>query len=391
MYKGTYVFSQIMEFVDTYEFRKCVARYDGEHRMRKLSCIQQFRSMLFGQLAYRGSLRDIVTCLRAHKEKLYHLGFHGKVALNTLAVANRKRDWKIYRDMAMILISAVRPMHPVSKEIDELDLDAMIYLLDATVIDVCLSLFGWAKFDTEHAAVKLNMQLDLNGSIPAFFTITEGRVADVNFLDDIHFERGAYYVMDKGYLDFARWYTIHTAGAFFVTRGRHNMKARRLYSSHIDKTTGLLCDQIIVPTGKNSAPRYPDKMRRIKYRDHETGVLYVFITNDFNRNALTIATLYKYRWQVELFFRWIKQHLKIKSFWGTSANAVKTQICIVLCAYVLMALIKKQLKIKLDLYRMLQITSVSLLDKKPLKLLFSDEYIQFDDTENSDQLGFKGF
>ncbi len=391
MHQGTYVFSQIMEFVDDYEFRKCVERYGGEHRARKLSCAQQWRSMIFGQLSYRESLRDIVTCLGAHKEKLYHLGIHGKVARNTLAVANKKRNWKIYRDMAMFLIGKARPMKPQSKEMNELDLDATVYLLDSTVIDLCLSMFGWAKFDAEHSSVKLNMQLDLNGSIPAFFTITEGRVNDVNFLDDITFERGAYYVMDKGYLDFERWYKIHTAGAFFVTRGKHNMKARRLYSSPVDKKTGLLCDQIVVLTGKQSIPRYPDKMRRIKYRDKETGVLYVFITNDFNSSAMAVANLYKYRWQIELFFRWIKQHLKIKSFWGTSANAVKTQICIALCAYLLMAIVKKQLKIKLDLYRILQITSVSLLDKKPLKSLFSDEEARFDVKGDSNQLNFQGF
>ena len=391
MFKGAYVFSQIMEFVDDYEFRKCVDRYKGEHGMRRLSCTQQFRAMLFGQLSYRESLRDIVTCLGAHKEKLYHLGIHGKVALNTLAVANRKRDWRIYRDMAMILIGKTRPLGPCSKERDELDLDAAVYLLDSTVIDLCLSMFSWAKFDTKHASVKLNMLLDLNGSIPAFFTITEGKVNDVNFLDEITFERGAYYVMDKGYLDFARWYKIHQAGAYFVTRGRQNMKARRLHSSPVDKKTGLLCDQIILLTGKHSTPRYPDKMRRIKYRDHETGVLYVFVTNDFNSSALTVAALYKYRWQIELFFRWIKQHLKIKSFWGTSANAVKTQICIVICVYILMALVKKKLNIKLDLYRMLQITSVSLFDKKPLEALFSGERVQFDVKGGPNQLNFKGF
>ena len=345
MYKGTYVFSQIMEFVDDYEFKKCVEKYDGEYRTRKFSCTQQFRSMIFGQLSYRESLRDVVTCLGAHKEKLYHLGIHGKVARNTLAIANKNRDWRIYRDMAMILINKARPMKPESREMIELDLDATVYLLDSTVIDLCLSVFSWAKFDTKHSAVKLNMQLDLNGAIPAFFTITEGKVNDVNFLDDITFERGSYYVMDKGYLSYERWYKIHKAGAFFVTRGRCNMKVRRLYSSPVDKKTGLLCDQIVVLVGKRSAPRYPDKIRRIQYRDLETNIVYVFITNDFNSDPLVIATLYKYRWQIELFFKWIKQHLKIKTFWGTSANAVKTQICIAICAYLLMAMVKKQLKI----------------------------------------------
>jgi IS4 transposase len=293
--------------------------------------------------------------------------------------------------MAMILIQQARPMDPQSKEMVELDLDAVVYILDSTVIDLCLGVFGWARFDAEHASVKLNMQLDLNGSIPAFFTITEGTVNDVNFLDAIAFERGAYYVMDKGYLDYARWYTIHKAGAFFVTRARCNMKVRRVYSGRVHKETGLLYDQVVVLSEKKSVHRYPDKMRRIKYRDAETDVVYIFLTNDFNSDALVIATLYKYRWQVELFFKWIKQHLKIKSFWGTSANAVKTQICIALCAYLLMAIIKKRLRIELDLYRMLQITSVSLLDKKPLAELFSNESIHPDVKGDQKSLDLRWF
>ena len=385
---GKYVFSQILDFVDEYQFKQCVDRYHGEYRVRKLSCAQQFRSMLFGQLSYRESLRDIVTCLGAHKEKLYHLGFHGKVARNTLATANKKRDWRIYRDLTMILINKVRPMEPKSKEIVDLDLDATVYLLDSTVIDLCLSMFGWAQFDAKHSSVKLNMQLDLNGSIPAFFTIVEGKVNDVNFLDEITLESGAYYCMDKGYLDYRRWYTINQAGSFFVTRARYNMKVRRLYSSRVDKKTGLLCDQIVVLAGSKSFLRYPDKMRRIKYRDKETEIVYVFITNDFHSDALMIANLYKYRWQIELFFKWIKQHLKIKAFWGTSANAVKTQICIAICSYLLIALVKKQHGIKLDLYRILQITSVSLLDKKPLKLLFSESEAHFDVKGNQNQFDF---
>ena len=300
MNRGVYVFSQIMEFVDDYEFRKCVERYNGEYRIRKLSCRQQFTAMIFGQLAYRESLRDIITCLGAHEEKLYHLGFRQKIARNTLASANQKRDWRIYRDLAMVLIARARPMDPKSKEIIELDLDATVYLLDSTVIDLCLSLFGWARFDAQHSSIKLNMQLDLNGSIPAFFTITEGRVNDVNFLDEITFERGAYYVMDKGYLDYERWHKIHQAGAFFVTRARHNMSVRRLYSNVVRKETGILCDQIVVLSGKKTMWRYPDKMRRIKYRDAETNIAYVFVTNDFNSDALVIAVLYKYRWQVDL-------------------------------------------------------------------------------------------
>jgi hypothetical protein len=378
MNNGKYVFAQILEFVDEYEFRKCVGGYSSKHIPKILSSASQFRAMLFGQLSYRESFRDIVTCLGAHKEKLYHLGFRSGVKRSTLADANKNRDWRIFRDLALLLIGRVRPMEPKSKEMKELDLEATVYLLDSTIIDLCLSVFGWAKYDKRYSAVKLNMQLDLNGAIPAFFTITKGIVNDVNFLDDIDYEPGAYYVMDKGYLSYLRWYTINQAGSYLVTRARTNMKARRLYSGKVDKDTGLLCDQVIVLTGKKSKFDYPSKIRRIKYRDKETNIVYIFLTNDFNCTALTIAVLYKHRWQVELFFRWIKQHLKIKSFWGTSENAVKTQICIALCAYLLMAIIKKKLKIELDLYRILQITSMSILDKKPLLALFSDLPLQLD-------------
>jgi hypothetical protein len=343
-----------------------------------MSSSQQFRAMLFGQLAYRESLRDVVTCLGAHKEKIYHLGFRYEVKRSTLADANNTRDWRIYRDLAMLLIKKIRPMAPKSKEMKDLDLDATVYLLDSTVIDLCLNVFKWAKFDRRHSAIKLNMQLDLNGAIPAFFTITDGKVNDVNFLEDITYEAGAYYVMDKGYLGYERWYKINQASAYFVTRARSNMKFKRLYSNTVDKSLGVLCDQIIILGDKKSYGKYPDKMRRIKYRDEETKIVYTFLTNDFNVTALTIAILYKNRWQVELFFRWIKQHLKIKTFWGTSENAVKTQICIALCSYLLMALIKKKLNIELNLYTILQITSVSLFDKKPLKSLFSEVEVQFD-------------
>lgn len=391
MYQDKYVFAQLLDFVDPYQFNTCVSRYAGEYRVRQLPCTQQFRAMLFGQFAYRESLRDVVTCLGAHREKLYHLGFTKHIARNTLAAANQKRDWRIYRDLAMLLINKARPMEPVSYELSALDLDATVYLLDSTIIELCLSVFGWARFDATHSSIKLNMQLDLNGSIPAFFTIVDGTVNDVKFLDDITYEAGAYYCMDKGYLDYARWYAIEKAGAFFVTRARENMKARRLYSRKIDKTTGLLCDQVVVLVDKKSSRRYPGKIRRIKYRDFETAIVYTFVTNDFVSNAILIARIYKYRWQIELFFRWTKQHLKIKTFWGTSANAVKTQLCIAICSYLLLAIVKKQLGIELDLYRMLQITSVSLFDKKPLTELFSGGTRHFDVKGDPNQLEFKGF
>ncbi len=391
MHLDKYVFSQLLEFVDPYQFKKCVDRYGGAYRMRRLPCSQQFRAMVFGQLAYRESLRDTVTCLAAHEEKLYHMGFTQKVARNTLAVANEKRDWRIYRDLAMVLIEQVRPMEPLSKEIVSLNLAGTVYLLDSTVIELCLSTFGWAQFDAQYASIKLNMQLDLNGSVPAFFTIVSGRANDVNFLDELTYEKGAYYCMDKGYLDYRRWHTIHTAGAYFVTRARDNMQVRRLYSHAIDKTTGLLCDQVVVLKDRKSVLRYPGKLRRIKYRDVETSVVYVFVTNDFTSDARTIARVYKYRWQIELFFRWTKQHLKIKNFWGTSANAVKTQLCIAICSYLLLAIVKKRLCLELDLYRMLQITSVSLLDKKRLPELYSVGVPQFDVKSGPEQLLFEGF
>lgn len=376
MNHGTYVFSQIMDFIDDYQFKKCIERYNGDQRITKLSCKQQFRAMIFGQLSYRESLRDIVTCLDAHSEKLYRLGFLSEVRRSTLSDANRDRDWRIYRDLTLLLINDAKSMTSKLVEDYALDLECSVYLIDSTVIDLCLNLFRWAKYDDQHASVKVNMQLDLQGSIPAFFTITEGKVNDVNFLDDIVYEPGAYYVMDKGYLDYARWYKITQAKAFFVTRARYNMKYRRVYSTSVDKSTGVHCDQIIMLSEKKSILRYPAKMRKIKYRDSETGIVYTFLTNDCNSSALTIAALYKHRWQIELFFKWVKQHLKIISFWGTNSNAVKTQICIALCSYLLMAIIKKKLNLGLDLYRILQITSISLFDKKPLKELFSKSKIQ---------------
>jgi len=391
MYSGKYVFSQILEFIDERQFKQCVDTHAGEYRTRTMSSTQQFRAMLFGQLSYRESLRDIVTCLGAHKEKTYHFGFSSEVKRSTLADVNNSRNWLIYRDLARLLIKKVRPMEPISKEMKELDLNSTVYLLDSTVIDLCLNIFSWAKFDQRHSAIKLNMQLDLNGSIPAFFTITKGTVNDVNFLDDITYEARAYYVMDKGYLSYERWYQIHQAGAYFVTRARDNMKFTRLYSGIVTKSVGVLCDQVIMLRDRKSKAKYPGKMRRIKYRDANTNKVYIFLTNDFNSPALTIAILYKNRWQVELFFRWIKQHLKIKSFWGTSPNAVKTQICIALCAYLLMALIKKKLNVTLDLYQILQITSVSLFDKKPLQSLFFEGELQFDVKGGQESLGLQWF
>jgi hypothetical protein len=375
MNHGSYVLSQVMEFVPYYQFQKCVERHKGHYWVKRFSCRDQFLAMVFGQLSCRESLRDVVVCLRAQHAKLYHLGFSGQVAKTTLARANEKRDWRIYRDFAQVLIQEARLLYIDDPEFT-LDLEGTCYALDSTSIDLCLSVFSWAPYVATKGAVKVHTQMDLRGSIPTFFHITSGKVNDVNFLDLIEYERGAHYVMDRGYVDYARLHTIHQAGAFFVTRAKHNTAWKRLYSQPVDRTSGLRCDQIIQLTGTGTKQKYPDKLRRIKYYDAETDQYYVFLTNDFNVNAQTIADLYKYRWHIELFFKWIKQHLKIKTFWGHSENAVKTQICSAICTYLIVAILKKKLGIKRNLYELLQILSVSLFDKTPLVELFSDERLQ---------------
>ena len=357
-----------MEFIPYHEFNKCVGKYNGHYRLRSLTCREQFLAMAFGQLAYRESLRDVVVCLRSHKTKLYHLGFSSIIAKTTLARANEKRDWRIYRDFAQILIEQARKLYINDKEFD-IDLDGACYAIDSSTIELCFNIFKWARLKKVRAAARLHLQLDLNGNIPTFFNITTGKVHDINFLDDIDIESGAYYVVDRGYIDFERLNRIHRAGAFFVTRAKSNFAFKRLYSAKVDKSTGLRCDQTIRLTGRLSAKNYPDKLRRIKYFDKETKKYFVFLTNDFKIEAITAAKLYKKRWQIELFFRWIKQHLKIKTFWGYSANAVKTQICAALCIYLLVAIIKKKLNIDRNLYEILQILSVSLFDKMPLNSL----------------------
>lgn len=371
-----------MEFIPYHEFNKCVGKYNGHYRLRSLTCREQFLAMAFGQLAYRESLRDVVVCLRSHKTKLYHLGFSSIIAKTTLARANEKRDWRIYRDFAQILIEQARKLYINDKEFD-IDLDGACYAIDSSTIELCFNIFKWARLKKVRAAARLHLQLDLNGNIPTFFNITTGKVHDINFLDDIDIESGAYYVVDRGYIDFERLNRIHRAGAFFVTRAKSNFAFKRLYSAKVDKSTGLRCDQTIRLTGRLSAKNYPDKLRRIKYFDKETKKYFVFLTNDFKIEAITAAKLYKKRWQIELFFRWIKQHLKIKTFWGYSANAVKTQICAALCIYLLVAIIKKKLNIDRNLYEILQILSVSLFDKMPLNTLVSEADLQ--NTEEQSQ------
>lgn len=375
MNQGKYVFSQVMELVPYYQFNQCVKKYKGHYCIKSFTCWEQFLAMAFGQLTYRESLRDVVICLRAQKSKLYHLGFSSLIAKSTLARANEKRDWRIYRDFAQILINKARKLYCDDKEFN-LDLEGAVYVIDSTIIELCLNVFKWARLIKARAAVKLHLMLDLNGNIPTFFDITSGKVHDLEFLDMIELEAGAYYIMDRGYVDFGRLFKIHEAGAFFIVRGKKDFVFKRLYSNKVDKTIGLRCDQIIKLTHHQSIKKYPDKLRRIKYFDQEDNKYLVFLTNDFNLEAKVITDLYKHRWQVELFFKWIKQHLKIKAFWGYSANAVKTPICIAICTYLIVAIIKKKLNIDRNLYEILQILSVSTFDKSRLTKLISEAKLE---------------
>lgn len=391
MNQGKYVFSQIMEHVLYYQFNQCVKRYRGDYRIKSLTCFEQFLAMAFGQLTYRESLRDVVICLNSQKSKQYHLGFHSPITRSTLARMNEKKDWRIYRDFAKVLIGQARKLYTDDKEF-ELNLAGTVYVIDSTTIELCLNIFKWARLIKARAAVRLHLQLDLQGNIPSFFDITTGKVHDVNFLDMVMIESGAYYIMDRGYLDFKRLYQIHQSGAFFVTRAKKNFAFKRLYSNKVDKSADIRCDQVIKLANSQVAKKYPDKLRRIKYFDKETNKYFVFLTNDFNIDAKIITDLYKYRWQIELFFKWIKQHLKIKAFWGYSENAVKTQICIAICVYLLVAIIKKRLNIDRNLYEILQILSVAQLDKSPLNKLISenDPCVQEQDSQKQANLwGFK--
>ena len=364
MNRGQTVFSQIMDFIPMYEFRKCVQRYGGNYKVHSFSCWNQFLCMAFAQLTYRESLRDIVSCLGSMEKKLYHMGFRGNISRSTLADANESRDWRIYADFAQVLINIARGLY--REEEFGVELDQTVYALDSTTIDLCLSLFPWAQFRKRKGAIKLHTLLDLRGNLPAFIRITDGKVHDVNILDELIPEPGSYYIMDRGYVDFARLYTLTQFCAFFVTRAKTNLQFRRLYSHPIDKSLGLRCDQTILLTGFYSAKEYPDKLRRTRYYDAETDKLLTFLSNSFIIPALTIANLYKCRWHVELFFRWIKQHLRIKAFYGTSKNAVKTQIWIAISVYVLVAIIKKRLGLDLSLYTILQILSVTAFEQIPI-------------------------
>jgi len=361
---GKTIFAQLMDFLPVYEFHKCVQRYNGHYKVKHFSCWNQFLCMAFAQLTYWESLRDIEACLRSAQRKLYHMGFRSNVSRNTLAHANQIRDWQIYADFAQILIGQARRLY--ANDSFGVELDQTAYALDSTTIDLCLSLFPWAKFRAHKAAVKLHTLLDLRGSIPSLVIITHGKVHDVKILDQLTFEPGAFYIIDRGYLDFDRLYSVHQALTFFVTRAKRNFRFRRLYSRPADKSTGVQSDQIVILEGFYSRKAYPDKLRRIRYFDTDQNKQFVFLTNNFTLSALTIAQLFQCRWQIEIFFKWIKQHLRIKAFYGTTENAVKTQIWIAITVYVLVAIIKKQLKIDLSLYTILQILSVTLFEKTPI-------------------------
>lgn len=387
MNTGSTLFSQVMDFLPLPEFHRCVARYRGEYKVQKFSCLDQFLSMAFAQLTYRESLRDIEAVLRAAQSKLYHMGIRSRVSRSTLAEANENRDWRIYADFAQVLIAEARNLY--SDDDFGVHLNQTAYALDATIIDLCLSLFPWAKFRKRKGAVKMHTLLDLRGCIPALVIITHGKVHDVNILDELPLEPGAIYIMDRGYVDFARLYAMDQASAYFITRAKKRFDFRRLYSRPVDKHTGLQCDQTIVLDGVRSKKKYPDQLRRIRFFDAQTDKRFSFLTNNFSLPALSVAKLYHCRWKVELFFKWIKQHLRIKAFYGTSENAVKTQIWIAVSVYVLLAIIKKRLKLEQSLYTILQILSVHIFEKTPLLQALSK--IDYTIPEEDDSLQLKLF
>ena len=386
MHAGKLVFAQLTDLIHAEQFGRCVRRYHGDYKVKSFSCWNQFLCMAFGQLTFRESLRDVETCLRSRQDQLYHLGIRGEVSHSTLADANRERDWRIYYDLAQLLIGRARSLYhhePIGWELKE-----TVYALDSTTIDLCLNLFPWARFRRTKAAIKLHTLLDLRGSIPTFISISQGKKADVRILDELVLEPGSFYVMDRGYLDFQRLYCFVLAAAFFVTRSKTHLKFNRLESRSVDPATGVRSDQIVWLRNVSSIKHYPDKLRRIHYVDGDTGKSLVFLTNNLELPALTIARLYKSRWKVELFFKWIKQHLRIKHFYGTSANAVKTQIWISICVYVLVAIVKKQLQSEKSLYSILQVLSVNAFEKEPLQQVLGDCASQIEHSDTCNQLAF---
>ncbi len=391
MHEGKYIFPQILDFIPRYNLESCVDKYGGNKKIKNLTCRDQFLALMFGQLTGLRSLRGIILCLNAHERQLYHLGFRNrKFTLSTLSRANQFRDWRMWRDFTEHLIKKAQRLY--SKENDfSIELKNSVYALDSTVIDLCLATFKWAYFELKKSAVKVHTQLDLKGNIPSFFLITKAKVHDVNFLDNIEFEKDAIYIMDRGYFHFERLYIIHKKQAFFVIRAKDSLSFQRMYSHDIDKCTGLKCDQTIHLKHFYSRKSYPENLRRIKYYDEITDKEYIYLTNNFEIAAKTIADLYKHRWQIELFFKWMKQHLKIQVFWGYSFNAVKTQICIAISTFLLVAIMKKELKIKRDLYEILQILSVSQFEKTALESLLSNTGLQKDKLDLEKQLSLAIF
>lgn len=385
MNEGKYIFSQIMDLVSSTSFQTLVIRYNGDYKVKDFSCWKQFLCMAFGQLTHRESLSDTLMCLRANVGKMYHLGIGKLVANSTLTRANENRSYLIYQNLAMLLIEQAKQLYLGDDDI-EVQLKGNVFAIDATTIDLCLSTFYWATFRSTKAGIKLHTQIDLKTSIPEFILFSTASVHDVNVLDVIHFEANSFYVMDRGYVDYKRLYKIHLCGAFFVTRCKANMNYRRLYSRKVDKSKGIIYDQIVMLNGYYAVKDYPEKLRRIKFKDEETGKVLIFLTNNFHLRATEIAQLYKHRWKIELFFKWIKQHLKIKSFWGQSENAVKTQVWIAVSVYVLVAIAKKRFMLKQSLYEILQILSISIFEKMPINQLFHQTQLQYFKEQNYNQL-----
>ena len=376
MNTGKYVFAQVLSFIDPNDFKKCIDRYKGNYKIKDFSCWHQLLCMMFGQLANRESLSDLILCLQTQRSKWYHLGIGCSISKSNLAYANEKRDWQIFADFAYLLIAEARQIITPNEELSGFENNS-IYAIDTTTIDLCLEVFWWAKFRKHKAAVKLHTMLDIKTEIPCYIYITDGKVHEVNVLDTIEFEPNGFYIMDRGFVDYERLFAINNQQAYFITRTKTNMKCRRIYSAKVDKTTGVLYDQTIQLVNFYVSKQYPKKLRRVKYFDKETNKKFIFLTNNFEITALQIALLYKYRWKIELFFKWIKQHLKVKSFWGHSENAVKVQVYVAIITFVVVALVKQKLKTSLTQYQILQILSLTLLNKTPLNQLFQDALIQY--------------
>lgn len=376
MNRGKYIFAQLFEFVSHNDFIKCVNKYNGNYKTKHFSCWKQFLCMAFGQLTHRESLSDTIVCLNANSTKLYHLGIGQTISKSTLSKANENRDWRIYQDFALILIAHAKHLYKGESQL-RVDIKNNIFIIDSSTIDLCLSIYPWAKFKKTKAAIKLHTKMDAKTSIPDFIHISDGKMHDVNVLDMITIIADSFYILDRGYIDFARLFQVHKAGAYFITRAKKNLDFERMYSAKVDKATGLKCDQTIKLKGYYPSKDYPEKMRRIKYYDTETGKTLIFLSNNFEITALEVTKLYKHRWFIEIFFTWIKQHLKIKSFWGRSINAVKTQIWIAISVYVIVLIVKKKLKLKQSIYEILQILSINIFDKEPINQLFEKTNLQY--------------